>query len=89
MQQQLESKWLPPDEPSYKINVDGAVFASKTKASVGVVIRDDEGNFIVGICKKFQVPLGAIEVEAKALETGMFFEVDMGIQDFYLGRRLS
>ena len=29
MQQQSESKWLPPDEPSYKINVDGAVFASK------------------------------------------------------------
>ena len=29
MQQQLESKWLPPDEPSYKINVAGAIFASK------------------------------------------------------------
>ena len=84
MQQQLESKWLPPDEPSHKINVDGAVFASQKEAGVGVVIRDHEGKFIAGICKKFQVPLGAVEVEAKALEAGMFFAVDMGIQDFIL-----
>ena len=35
MQQQLESKWLPPDEPSHKINADGAVFASKKRSWCG------------------------------------------------------
>ena len=62
----------------------GLFLLVKKEAGVGVVIRDHEGNFIAGICKKFQVPLGAVEVEAKALEAGMFFAVDMGIQDFIL-----
>ena len=35
---------------------------------VGVIIHDCEGKFIVGFSKNFLVPLGAIEVEAEALE---------------------
>ena len=46
--QVLESKWLPPIGPSYKVNVDRAMFEIKIEASVGVVIRDHEENFIAG-----------------------------------------
>ena len=42
------------------------------------------GNFIAGLSKKFQCPLGAIEVEAKAFKSGLEFAKDMGIQDFVL-----
>ena len=49
-----------------------------------VVIRGHVGNFIVGISKKFQCLLGAVEVEAKAFESGLEFVKDMGIQDFVL-----
>ena len=49
-----------------------------------VVIRGHVGNFIVGISKKFQCLLGAVEVEAKAFESGLEFVKDMGIQDFFL-----
>ena len=43
-----------------------------------------DGNFIVGFSKKFQCPLGATEVEAKAFESSLEFAKDMGIQDFVL-----
>ncbi|XP_075662878.1 uncharacterized protein LOC142632325 [Castanea sativa] len=80
------SKWEPPAFPFYKVNVDGAVFVFKEqkKAGVGVVIQDHVGNFIAGLSKKFRCPLGAIEVEAKAFESGLESVKDMGIQDFVL-----
>nr|POE54787.1 hypothetical protein CFP56_47623 [Quercus suber] len=54
------------------------------EAGVGVVIRGHVGNFIAGLSKKFECPLGAIEVKAKAFEFGLEFGKDVGIQDFVL-----
>ena len=51
---------------------------------MGVVIRDRIGNFITGLSKKFQCPLGAIEVKAKAFESSLEFAKNMDIQDFVL-----
>ena len=49
-----------------------------------VLIKDSEGR-VVGACsKKIQAPLGAMEVEAKAVEFGLKFAKDMLIQDFIL-----
>ena len=70
----LEANWSPPNYPLYKINVDGAVFSSQKAAGIGVIVRDYEGNFIAGLSKKIHAPLGAIEVEAEALEIGMALE---------------
>ena len=39
--------WKPPQEPIYKINVDGAVFAQLNASSVGVVIRTLEMEAVV------------------------------------------
>ena len=38
------------------------------------------GNFIAGLSKKFQCPLGAIEVEAKAFESSLEFAKYMGMR---------
>ena len=78
------SKWEPLAFPFYKINIDGAVFKEQKEAGVRVVIRDHFGNFIAGLSMKFRFPLGAIEVEAKAFESGLEFAKDMGIQDIVL-----
>ena len=48
--------------------MDGAIFYSQKAAGIGVIIQDHEDKFIVGLCKKIQAPLGAIEVKAKAFE---------------------
>ena len=63
----------PPTAPTYKVNVNGAVFSSQKEAGVGVIIRDHVGNFIAGLSEKLQAPLGAIEVETKAFEYGLLF----------------
>ena len=51
----------------YKLNVEGAIFKDKKEAGVGVVIRDHVGNFIASLSKKLRCPLGAIAIEARAL----------------------
>ena len=84
----VASNWTPPPPPPpherYKINVDGAVFASQKEAGLGVLVRDAEGR-VVGACsKKIMAPLGAVEIEAKAFEFGLHFARDLLIQDFIL-----
>ena len=76
--------WTPPPPNSYKINVDGAVFAAHELAGVGILIRDDGGRLVGACSKKLLAPLGAVEAEAKAIELGLQFAKDMLIQEFVL-----
>ena len=76
--------WKPPLREKFKINIDGAVFADQKATSVGVLIRDEEGNIIGALSKKIWAPLKAIEIEAKAVEVGLQFAKDLSIRDFIL-----
>ena len=49
--------WKPPQEPIYKINVDGAVFAQPNASSVGVVIRTP-GDGSCGVGRRSSFCLG-------------------------------
>ncbi|XP_030922930.1 uncharacterized protein LOC115949794 [Quercus lobata] len=72
--------WSPP--PSlFKINVDGAVDKATGKAGVGVIVRDELGRVEAVMCRNLDAPLGAIETESKAIEVGLLFAQDIGIQD--------
>ena len=57
-------------------------------AGVGILIRDTEGHLIGACSRKLKAPLGAIEVEAKAVELGLLFARDVSIQDFTLESNL-
>lgn len=72
----LESRWVPPVDFVYKVNVDGAVFSSQQQTGISLIIRDSQDNFIAGLSKKLNAPLGAIEAEAKAFEEGIVFAGD-------------
>ena len=80
----LEAKWSPPNYPLYKININGAVISSQKVAGIGVIVRDHEGNFTVGLSKKIHASLGAIEVKAKAFKAGILFAKEVGIREFIL-----
>ena len=73
--------WRPPARYQYKVNVDGAVFKHRKKASIGVVIRDKNGVVIVALSKSVNAPLEAVEIEAKAMEIGVLFARDLGIRE--------
>ena len=73
--------WSPPPRFLFKINVDGAVDKATRKAGVGVIVRDELGRVEVAMCRNLVAPLGAIETKSKAIEAGLSFAQDIGIQD--------
>ena len=68
----------------YKVNVDGAVFSAQKSSGVGVMIKDANGQVIAALSRKFNAPLGSLDVEAKAFEVGLEFARDVGIHDFII-----
>ncbi|KAK9985942.1 hypothetical protein SO802_030893 [Lithocarpus litseifolius] len=74
-------RWSPPQQECYKVNVDGAVFTRRRQTGIGVVIRDSAGEVVAALCKRLAVPLGALETEAKAMESGVRFAAEVGIRD--------
>ena len=73
--------WKPPSQGFYKVNLDGAVFSKTKQAGAGVIIKDEAGEVIAALSKKWKWPLGAIEAEAKAMEAGVEFAKDVGIRE--------
>ena len=73
--------WVPPPQVQYKVNTDGVVFSNQRKVGLGMMICDSSGNVIVALSSPMVGPLGALEMEAKALEIGMHFTIDIGIRD--------
>ena len=73
------SRWRPPQNGRYKVNVDGAVFTSLESSRIGVVIRNEDGLIMGAMSKNLPLPLGALEVEAKALEGGIELARDLGL----------
>ena len=49
------------------MNTDGAVFSKHKWTGIGVLVRDDQGRVVDAMSKKLMLPLGALEVDAKAL----------------------
>ena len=81
---ELPVKWTPPREGWFKINVDGAILSKQKNAGIGVLIRDELGRVEAALSKKVDAPLGAVEVEAKALKAGLMFARDEGLQNVVL-----
>ena len=78
---QYSTTWKPPPPGSFKVNVDGALFLKTKQSGVGVMVHDKEGNVIATMSKKLDLPLGALETEAKALEIGVKFAEEVGLRD--------
>ena len=68
----LVGSWIPPLSPQYKVNVDGARFSSRKESGVGVIIRDNRGLIVDALSKKIDVPLGPLEIEAKAFKISLY-----------------
>ena len=78
---QITATWKPLPLGYFKINVDGALFTKSKQSSVGVIVRNEEGNVVAAMCRKLDFPLDALETEAKALEIGVTFAEEVGLRD--------
>ncbi|XP_071921389.1 uncharacterized protein [Coffea arabica] len=61
-----------------KANFDGAIFPSEGFSGIGVVVRDDAGNFIAGLTKKIPGVLAPDVIEAYAAKFGTKLLVELG-----------
>ena len=63
------------------MNFNGVVFRHRKKTGIGVVIRDEYGVVIAALSKIVNAPLGATEIEEKAMEAGVLFTRDVRIRE--------
>lgn len=73
--------WILPPSGWYKVNTNGAVFTKYKSAGIRVIARDDHGHVVAAMSKKLELPLGPLDVEAKAMEIATTFATDIGLQD--------
>ena len=75
----VRTKWCPPRQGSFKVNVDGVVFTNLKSCGIEVVIRNEVGQIMGTLSRNLPLPLGALEMEAKAIEEGINLARDLGL----------
>lgn len=70
-----------------KVNFDGAFDSKKGIGAIGIVSRDAEGNFIIGVSEKVVGSL-ALMIEALALKKGFIISEGYGFAGGVRGRGL-
>ena len=73
----LASCWSPPPPGVFKINVDGASSDLDGTSSIGVIIRDCNGETFAAFCKPLQSHFPAELTEVLALEQGILLAQDL------------
>ncbi|XP_030936552.1 uncharacterized protein LOC115961769 [Quercus lobata] len=71
------SRWSPPPPGVFKVNVDGASSEQEGSSSVGVVIRDFNGQVVAALCLPLQSYFSTELSEVFALEQGVLFAQEL------------
>lgn len=62
--------WKPPDKNRFKLNIDGSTFGNPGKAGAGAIIRDYQGNRVIGFYRHIPCASG-VKAELWALKDGL------------------
>ena len=75
------TQWVPPENPLFKVNHDGALFRYTSTAGLGAVIKDHEGHLIGALSKRIHLPLSMDDVEALACRRAVTFAAEIGLRE--------
>ena len=84
MQHRNHTIWKPPERDIYKVNYDGAIFEQQGKASLGVVIRNSNGEVMASMSQLVQLPSTVAQVEAMAARKATEFALEIGFDEIIL-----
>lgn len=76
------STWQPPDEGWWKLNIDAAV--QSDRVGVGMVVRDNTGDMVMGAGCKLELNCAAKLAEARAALFGLQYAFDAGYRKVVL-----
>ena len=77
----LPQQWQPPDEVTFKVNFDDAVFKSCNQAGLGVIVRDWRGEAIGALSTSVPTTQTIVELEAFTCHRVVLFAMELGLQD--------
>ena len=80
------TSWSLPLPNIFEVNTDGAVLGQldQGRCGIGVVIHNDKGQIMGALSKRIPYPLGAMEIEAKALDCLAIFTWVLGLHEIIL-----
>ncbi|GMI87719.1 hypothetical protein like AT3G25270 [Hibiscus trionum] len=80
----VDARWKPPPPSFVKINFDANYKSASKLASLGIIIRDEDG-FILGASCSLSHPISSIfDVEARAAVQGITFAYELGFRKIIL-----
>lgn len=77
--QQQRCRWTRPSVGTMKMNVDASVKEGQHHFSVGLVIRNSQGQYIMGKTRKFAGLTQVVEVETIAILEGLSWLEDLQV----------
>ncbi|XP_030924555.1 uncharacterized protein LOC115951512 [Quercus lobata] len=78
------ARWTPPPDHWYKLNFDGATFADKDTAGIGIMVRNSDGLVMASLAQQIPLPPSVIEVETLAARRALEFALELGFERIIL-----
>lgn len=74
------TSWSPPSQGCSKLNVDAFLANGGTGFTIGMLIRNDQGQFVRGKSICFQESVSVLEAEARGIQLAIEWIEEMGLQ---------
>lgn len=79
-----EARWSPPNVNHFKLNVDASVFPGTQNFSVGMVIRDHKGGFILGKTVRIAGEVSVFEAEVRGILEALLWLQNLELQNIII-----
>lgn len=83
---QASLTWQTPPTGCFKLNVDASVFKGESSYSLGMVIRDDHGQFVTGKNMRCPGEITVMEAEARGVQEAIDWIEELSLQGVSIER---